>query len=130
MLPPETKLSVDLEEPWPEQDLLVLRAVGEIDIATVDQFREILRRLADLRRANVVIDASGVTFMDSTGLHALIEGKRAIHNVNAHIVLVCSPQVRRILELMFPERLFADRVDTLQEALAVINRRDEESIGA
>ena len=124
MLPRKTQLSVDLEEPWPQQDVLVLRLVGEVDIATVDQFREILGRLADLRRANVVIDASGVTFMDSTGLHALIEGKRAIHDVNAHIVLVCSPQVRRILELMFPERLFADRVDTMEEALAVIDQRD------
>ena len=72
----------------------------------------------------VIIDASGVTFMDSTGLHALVEGKKLIHENGTRIVLVPSRQVRRVLELVFPDPLFATRVETIEEALAAIDSPD------
>ncbi len=57
-----------------------------------------------------------VTFMDSTGLHALVSGKDRIHGSGTTIALIASPQVRRVLELIFPEPLFAARVDTMDQA--------------
>jgi anti-sigma B factor antagonist len=99
-----------------------LQLVGEIDIATVEQFRTALEELLGTHHEKVVIDATGIDFMDSTGLHALMDGKRLIHETGSTVVLVASPAVRRILELIFPDPLFAARVDTVEEALAVLER--------
>lgn len=99
----------------------MLRLVGDIDLATADTFSQALEALAERHLADVIIDGTGVTFMDSTGLHALINGKRVIHEDGSNIVLVASPPVRRILELMFPEPLFAARVSTIEEALAILS---------
>lgn len=64
----------------------------------------------------VIVDASSVTFMDSTGLHALVTGKGRMHGSGTTIALIASPQVRRVLELIFPDPLFAARVDTMEHA--------------
>lgn len=53
---------------------------------------------------------------NSSGLNVLVQGKKRIHEVGSRIALIVSPQVRRILELMFPEHLFAARVDTMEQA--------------
>jgi anti-sigma B factor antagonist len=117
-------LQVDFDELWVGQGAAVLRVAGDIDLATVDQFREALAALVDRHLKDIVIDATGVTFMDSTGLHALVEGKRLIHERGTNIVLVASSPVRRILELIFPEPLFAARVATMKEALAILSEHE------
>ena len=101
-------------------DGAILRVTGEIDMATGPVLVGAFRNLRDLGVTEVIIDASRVTFMDSTGLHALIEGKRLIHDHGMTLALVASPQMRRVLELVFPEPLFAARVDTLEHAREVL----------
>jgi anti-sigma B factor antagonist len=117
-------LQVGIDELWVGQGAAVLRLAGDIDLATVDQFREALAALVERHLNDIVIDATGVTFMDSTGLHALVEGKRLIHERGTNIVLVASSPVRRILELIFPEPLFAARVATMEEALAILSESE------
>lgn len=95
----------------------ILRLTGEIDISSVHVLNEHFQIAADAGCSELVIDATNVTFLDSAGLHALIEGKRLIHQNGSQIALVPSPQVRRVMELAFPEPLFAARVDTVEEAL-------------
>jgi len=102
-------------------DAVVVRLEGEIDLSSAKVLTEALESVlvGDLR--DIVIDASAVTFMDSTGLHALVQAKRNIHERGIRIILVPSPQVRRTLELVFPEPLFAARLDTVEEALAALD---------
>lgn len=109
-------LQIEILEVDDHQGGAVLRLTGEIDMATASRMQEAFQELADRRLTEVIVDASMVTFMDSTGLHALIEGKRQIHEVGSNLALVVSPQVRRVLELVFPEHLFAIRVDTMEQA--------------
>lgn len=99
----------------------LLRLTGEIDISSVHVLTEHLATVARQGKPNVVIDATGVSFMDSTGLHALVEGKKLIHQSGTRIVLVPSRQVRRVLELVFPEQVVAKRVNTIEEALAALD---------
>lgn len=114
-----TKLTARIDE-LELGDGKVLRLSGEIDIATVSVFQEAFETLAETQLSDLIIDATEVTFIDSTGLHALIAGKRLMHGSGVAIVLVVSPQVRRVLEVIFPEPLFAARVDTMEEALAIL----------
>jgi anti-anti-sigma factor len=56
----------------PTEDAIVVRATGEIDMSTVD----VLRRELDAAReeaAAALLDLSGVTFIDSSGLHLLLD---------------------------------------------------------
>lgn len=107
-------------------DIVVLRVIGEVDLSSAHVLTNEFKSLARDTNSNVIIDATGVSFMDSTGLHALVEGKRAMHENGCKIFLVPSPQVRRVVELVFPDHLFADRVDSVADALAVI---DGKSVG-
>jgi anti-sigma B factor antagonist len=96
----------------------ILVLSGEIDLATAPVMVTEFKTLADRDLTDVIIDAREVSFIDSTGLHGLVEGKRIIHEKGSKIVLVPSPQLRRVLELVFPEPLYATRLDTMNEAFA------------
>jgi anti-anti-sigma factor len=96
---------------------VILRMSGELDLATVHLLSDELKSVAGNDKDVVIIDATQVGFMDSTGLHALVEGKRQIHEAGKRIYLVPSNQVRRVLELVFPDRLFADRLDDIDQAI-------------
>jgi anti-anti-sigma factor len=97
-----------------------VRLVGEIDLSSAHLLSTQLAQLARPSLSAVILDAAKVGFMDSTGLHALVEGKRALHEMGTEIYLVPSRQVGRVLELVFPDKLFAARVASVDEALAAI----------
>lgn len=106
----------------------ILRLVGEIDLSSVHVLDEQFALAASSGSTQLVIDATNVTFMDSTGLHALIAGKRLIHEKGSQIALVPSRQVRRVMELVFPEPLFAARLDTVDEALGFLGLEDDREL--
>lgn len=95
----------------------ILHLTGEIDLSSVETLSNQFLAISSQELKNVVLDATEVSFIDSTGLHALTEGKRLIHEQGTQIFLVPSPQVKRVLELVFPEPLFAARVGSVEEAL-------------
>jgi len=79
-----------------EETTTVCRPVGELDAFSVADFREHLAGLAG--DDAVVIDLSGVPFMDSAGLGALIGGIRKIREASGEVVVVCDrPAVLRLL---------------------------------
>lgn len=100
--------------------VVVMRLSGEVDMSSVDLMARQFEALTSGNTKTVILDASQVTFMDSTGLHALVEGKRVLHEAGSQIFLVPSSQVRRVLELVFPEPLFAARLNSVDEAIAAL----------
>lgn len=78
-----------------------LQVEGEIDMASAPQLAEALSRL-DRSDGRVVIDLAGVTFMDSTGLHAVLD-EVASRNGSGPVVLRRPTRpVRRLLDIGFP----------------------------
>lgn len=60
-------------------DTSVIVAHGELDFATRDDLVELMRSIEDIGTNGVVLDLRGVTFIDSAGLHVLINAhKRAL----------------------------------------------------
>lgn len=73
---------------------------GDLDAYSV---RLLARELDALRRAgqvHVCLDTAGLTFMDSTGLHVLVEQQQAFDAAGGRLVLDRpSVPVRRLLEV-------------------------------
>ena len=55
---------------------LALNVVGEVDLATVDQLTTELDAAYDEGSANDLVDLTGTSFMDSTGLKTLVMAQR------------------------------------------------------
>jgi anti-anti-sigma factor len=83
----------------PLDDAILVSATGEIDMSTVDVLE---RELTTAREegSTVLLDLSGVTFMDSTGLHVLLEASHssAVSDWGFFVVRP-SGAVRRLLEV-------------------------------
>ena len=97
----------------------ILTAAGEIDIATVAQFRARLFALADEGRP-VIADLDQVSFIDASGLGALIGAARraAAHGTSLHVVCARS-QTRQLFHLTGLDRQL-HLARTLTEALQAL----------
>jgi anti-anti-sigma factor len=89
-----------------EGERAVLEVGGEVDLATVEQFRTAL--LDAQRSEQVVLDLSGVTFMDSAGINALVGAyHRKLPNGELRLVGMRS-NVQKALEITGLLVLFQD----------------------
>ena len=84
----------------------VLTVTGEIDMATAPRFRQQLLGVIGAGAQNVVIDISGVDFIDSTGLGVLMGGAKRVRSAGGDIRLVMTGS--RLADLIELTRL--DRV--------------------
>jgi anti-sigma B factor antagonist len=71
---------------------------GEVDVATAPRLAEALREAASASSGDVTVDVSGVTFMDSTGLSALVEARRGLGDRRL-VLSGASPMLLRLLEI-------------------------------
>jgi anti-sigma B factor antagonist len=86
---------------------LVVVALGELDIAGAPAIRKLIADSATSGRERVVVDLSGVTFIDGAGLGGLLAEPR---RKGVEVVLRApSPPVERLLEL-----IDGDSVDRLR----------------
>lgn len=95
---PEREFSISAEDGPAEQ--FVVRAAGEIDVATAPQVE---RALAGPTRAGkrVVLDLSKCAFIDSAGLRTLLGARSAADSSGGSLVLVVSdPGLLRVFEVV------------------------------
>jgi anti-sigma B factor antagonist len=89
-------LSVDVRE---RPDATVLTVSGELDMASSPQLTELLDRLDPEHRV-VVLDLSGLDFIDVTGLRVLLQSQERARRSGIELSVVnASRGVRRLLEL-------------------------------
>jgi anti-sigma B factor antagonist len=85
-------------------DTLVLRVSGDLDLAASPRFSEELAAAPAARRT--VIDLTGCTFLDSSGLRALVQAAREITEGERHVDVVAgSPAILRVLEITGVDRM-------------------------
>lgn len=104
-------------------DTAICRVQGDVDAANAATLRESLVALTV--HPKVVLDFSGVPFIDSAGLGCLIAGARRIHAADGDVVLSSARRaVHRLLHTVGMDRVLPI-VETMDEALAVLNEPDE-----
>jgi anti-sigma B factor antagonist len=90
---------------------VTVAVIGELDIATVPRFTA---RMGELVRrghlGELVLDLSGLTFIDAGGLRALTELRSRIEQEDATLILDGVPaQMRRLMRIIGPARRFSIR---------------------
>jgi anti-sigma B factor antagonist len=79
-------------------DWQILGVDGELDLSTSERFREALTELVDAS-PYVAIDLRAVSFMDSTGLQALMQADDASAQDGWTWTILASDAVMRVVEL-------------------------------
>jgi anti-sigma B factor antagonist len=83
-----------------EGDGIVLSLRGELDLTSAPEFERELRASEEAPASRLVIDLSGLEFMDSTGLRALLLARERTQQKDRRLTLRRGPrQVQRVLEL-------------------------------
>jgi anti-sigma B factor antagonist len=86
---------------------LVVRPSGDIDVATVAAFRASVQSALETEPPALVVDLSGVEFMDSSGLAVLAVALRGQRARSAAVAVVRpQPIVKRAIELVGLDLLF------------------------
>ena len=90
----------ELAEEQLDVDTRVIAVSGEIHVTTAPEFSQRLNGAIAAGARAVVIDMSGVEFIDSTGLSVLLNGLRRVTRAGGRLSLVVSnPTVLRLFEI-------------------------------
>jgi anti-sigma B factor antagonist len=81
---------------------------GEIDLATQGQLKQAIDELMLAGHVDLVVDLDRTTFLDSTGLGALIGARRKAHAFKGSFSIVCSnPDLLRLFKITSLDKVFA-----------------------
>ena len=83
------------------KDYLVIRAEGEFDVHAADEFKQTVdNALATCGARNLALSFKGVSFIDSSGVGAILIRYKRIQQLGGEVMLMnLQPQVARVLEL-------------------------------
>jgi anti-anti-sigma factor len=84
----------------PDRAFVRVRPVGEVDLSTSPDLRAQLDQLWDSGWTDIVVDLRDVTFMDSSGVHVLLDHhRRAARGGMSFAIIDGAPSVSRLLSL-------------------------------
>lgn len=91
---------------------------GDVDMSRSPALRQALRVAQSKRPDRLIVNLTGVSYMDSSGLATLVEAKRSAKAGETEVVLCgMTDKVRAIFEIAKLDRFFTI-VDTLENATA------------
>jgi anti-sigma B factor antagonist len=84
----------------------LVEITGEADVTNTEQLRRLLDDEVTQQPRVMIIDLSGLRFMDSSALHALLRANRSLDRQGGVLALVSpQPAVAKILRLTTADRL-------------------------
>jgi len=99
-----TNIGIDIVE---YDDLVVIAVEGEVDLSAAALFEESLAIAGATDAATIVVDLDRVSFMDSSGVHVLLQFSISEDNRARLRLTRGSPQVRRLMEVTGVRRYLA-----------------------
>ena len=98
--------------------ITIVRPSGRLDLLTAAQLRQDLSKIVGDGQSRLVIDLEAVTFIDSSGLGALIGGLKAARQAGGDLRIVRpNQQTRVLLQLTTLERVLKP-YSSIEEALS------------
>lgn len=78
----------------------IIEVRGEIHVSTAPEFMHRLTAAIESGKTAIVLDMSGVEFIDSTGLSVLLNGLRLVTQMHGRMAIVCTnPTVLRLFQI-------------------------------
>ena len=103
-----------------EETIPVVLITGDIDLESSPKLREFLKPLSSKKTPLLLLDFSGVNYIDSSGLATLIEYFQAVQGFKGKLALAClSPRVKNVFEIVRLEQIFSLHPD-VPSALAAL----------
>ncbi|MGH1365758.1 MAG: STAS domain-containing protein [Calditrichia bacterium] len=97
----------------------VIAVSGEVDLYSSPKLREALNGLTDVKANRIVVDLSGVSYMDSSGLATLVEALQKTGGYKGSFALAAvTPEVLSVFELSRLDQVF-DIHQTVDAAIGV-----------
>ena len=98
---------------------------GEVDLVTQAQLKEAINELVVAGKVDIIVDLDETTFLDSTGLGALIGARRKTHAFMGSFAIVCTQErMLKLFRITSLDKVFAIR-DSRAEALARPERAEQ-----
>ena len=108
----------ELAEESSDEGAHIIRVRGEIHVSSAPQFAQRLSAAIDSGKTAMVLDMSGVEFIDSTGLSVLLNGLRLVTQMDGRMAIVCAnPTVLRLFQITSLDETF-DIFDNRAKAVA------------
>ncbi len=99
-------------------DILVYSVNGDVDINSSPQIRKAFDKPINEKAMKIVINLSGVSYIDSSGLATFVEVLKKTRNYGGKLRITnLAPKVKSLFEITKLEKLFAI-YDTEEEASA------------
>lgn len=103
-------------ETRPGEGLVHLVLRGELDLSTVGKVEEALHTAQASEESLIVLDLSGLTFMDSTGLRLMVTADQRARKAGRRLVIVKGPEtVQRVFSITKLDETL-EMVDDLSQA--------------
>jgi anti-anti-sigma factor len=119
---PDSSLSISTAEP--REGVVVMSLVGELDVASSEEFGARVDELAKTS-VSLVVDVSGLHFIDSSGLNALVTCGRAVQEGGGRLLVAgASEHIARVFEVVRLEESL-QVFDTLTDAIAAVDAAAE-----
>jgi anti-sigma B factor antagonist len=98
--------------------VVVVRLAGELDLYNANTVRDTLLECCAESPARLIVDLSGVKFIDSTALGVLIEARTRMPNRKGFLLAAPGLETRRALEISGLDRHFSvhDSLDAARAA--------------
>lgn len=104
-----------------EQTVPVILITGDVDLETSPQLREFLKPKSARKTPALLLDFSGVNYIDSSGLATLIEYFQSVQGYGGKLALASlSPRVKNVFEIVRLEQIFTLYPD-VPSALAALS---------
>jgi len=104
----------------PGDNSAVVWVIGNVETNAAEVFRDMMLRVIRRHGPSLLLDLSGVSFMDSAGLRALLMTRRLATMGGGSVCLITeSPAVHRIIDLLGVRDVFPVR-ERLAELSAVL----------
>ena len=95
----------------------IFRLTGLLDAFSEPTFRKVMGRFVDEGPSNLILDLSGIDFVDSSGLGAMVQLVKKAKEAQGSVQVIANPRVMQTVKLVRLEK-FLSIQQSVDEAIA------------
>jgi anti-anti-sigma factor len=105
-----------------EGDRPIVKVKGEIDVSNVAELDSALKKACEKSPKGFVVDASGISYVDATGLRTILSTWRRLRSERGILALIGNDILKRLLEIInaknLPGLFICDSINTAIKLLS------------